>query len=240
MAMNFMSTPRDAGFLDMGFALMMWRVGAALHSGGTCPDVGVFGRYPRAHPKYFGHTGCSEWRLLRCRVFTLSCLRWSSMDTAVTIPTGALADAGMGVVRLLLFLHVDMGISYIRQLGMGVVVVAIGYVSSVWATACGLRRLLVVHMVAVWLLSWEPLCRPRIGKYGKDGKVNAIPGHHMPDGHPGRIHFASLVWFQRGLITLRYDLRISVIALNTMLASGAARSRQCWSPRSVSESLISV
>jgi Amt family ammonium transporter len=81
----------------------------------------------------------------------------------------------------------------------------------------------VVHMVGgVAALAGAIVLGPRIGKYGKDGKVNAIPGHHMPMAILG-VFILAFGWFgfNAGSSLAGTDLRISVIAVNTMLASAA-------------------
>ncbi len=62
---------------------------------------------------------------------------------------------------------------------------------------------------------------PRIGKY-KDGKIFAIPGHHIPMAVVGTFILA-FGWFgfNAGSTLAGGDLRIGVIATNTMLASAA-------------------
>jgi ammonium transporter, Amt family len=63
---------------------------------------------------------------------------------------------------------------------------------------------------------------PRLGKYGKDGEVNTIPGHNIPMAILGTFILA-FGWFgfNPGSTLAGTDLRISVIAVNTMLASGS-------------------
>jgi ammonium transporter, Amt family len=60
---------------------------------------------------------------------------------------------------------------------------------------------------------------PRIGKY-KDGKAMAIPGHHIPMAIVGTFILA-FGWFgfNAGSSLAGTDLRIGVVATNTMLAS---------------------
>jgi len=63
---------------------------------------------------------------------------------------------------------------------------------------------------------------PRIGKYGKDGKVNTIPAHNIPVALLGCFILA-FGWFgfNPGSTLAGSDLRISIIAVNTMLASAS-------------------
>ena len=81
----------------------------------------------------------------------------------------------------------------------------------------------VVHMVGgVTALAGAMVLGPRIGKYKKDGTPNAIPGHHIPMGMAGALILA-FGWFgfNPGSTLAGTDLRIGVIAANTMLASAA-------------------
>jgi Amt family ammonium transporter len=63
---------------------------------------------------------------------------------------------------------------------------------------------------------------PRIGKYNSDGTPNAIPGHHIPMAVLGTLILA-FGWFgfNPGSTLAGTDLRIGVVAVNTMLASVA-------------------
>jgi len=60
---------------------------------------------------------------------------------------------------------------------------------------------------------------PRIGKYNRDGSANAIPGHNIPMVMIGTFILA-FGWFgfNPGSTLAGGDLRISVVAVNTMLA----------------------
>jgi Amt family ammonium transporter len=78
----------------------------------------------------------------------------------------------------------------------------------------------VVHMTGgVAALAGALVIGPRIGKY-KDGRAMAIPGHHIPMAIVGPFILA-FGWFgfNAGSSFAGTDLRIGVIATNTMLAS---------------------
>src|SRR5947199_1593694 len=70
--------------------------------------------------------------------------------------------------------------------------------------------------IGAWLLG------PRIGKFNRDGSINAIPGHNIPMAVLGTFVLA-FGWFgfNPGSTLAGTDLRISVIAVNTMLASAS-------------------
>jgi Amt family ammonium transporter len=72
----------------------------------------------------------------------------------------------------------------------------------------------VCGLVGAWLIG------PRIGKFNKDGSVNAIPGHSIPMALIGTFILA-FGWFgfNAGSSLAGTDYRIAVAAVNTMLAS---------------------
>jgi Amt family ammonium transporter len=78
----------------------------------------------------------------------------------------------------------------------------------------------VVHgMGGMIALSGAIIIGPRIGKYRKDGAPNAFPGHHMPMAMFGTI-ILFFCWFafNAGSTLNGSDFRLSVVAVNTMIA----------------------
>src|SRR5207245_2397691 len=81
----------------------------------------------------------------------------------------------------------------------------------------------VVHATGGWAaLALAMILGPRIGKYRRDGSVRAFPGHNL-----GYVVIGTLVlvfgWmgFNPGSTFAGTDLRISVVAVNTLLAACA-------------------
>jgi Amt family ammonium transporter len=156
-------------------------------------------------------------------VFTLFLFQMVFMDTAATIPTGAMAERW----KFLAFLVYGFFISILIYPIFGNWVWGGGWLSQLGANA-GLGHGAVdfagsgvVHMVGgVTALVGAMILGPRIGKFKKDGTPNAIPGHHIPMGIAGALILA-FGWFgfNPGSTLAGTDLRIGVIATNTMLAS---------------------
>jgi Amt family ammonium transporter len=79
----------------------------------------------------------------------------------------------------------------------------------------------VVHaMGGIIALAGATVLGPRIGKYDADGKPKAIPGHNLPLAILGTFILA-FGWFgfNPGSTLAGTDLRISLVVVNTMLAS---------------------
>jgi Amt family ammonium transporter len=226
MAMNFMCYPLGMlGFWICGFALMMGGVGAVSALGGTGPLTSAFSVDIAGHTlNIFGTKGLFlHGDAYDVGVFTLFMFAMVFMDTAVTIPTGALAERWkwgsfvffcffMSMWAYPIFGNWVWGGGWLSQLGTQF---GLGHGHVDFAGSS------VVHMVGgVAALVGAIIVGPRIGKYGKDGKVNAIPGHHMPMAILG-VFILAFGWFgfNAGSSLSGTDLRISVIAVNTMLAS---------------------
>ncbi len=150
------------------------------------------------------------------------------MDTAATIPTGAMAERWrwsafcvygffIGGFIYPIFGNWAWGGGWLSQLGnegLGA-----GYLDFAGSG--------VVHAIGGWTgLAGAMVLGPRLGKYNKDGTVNAIPGHNIVLAALGTFILA-FGWFgfnpgsTLGASGLG-NLRIGVVAVNTMLAGSAA------------------
>jgi Amt family ammonium transporter len=81
----------------------------------------------------------------------------------------------------------------------------------------------VVHATGGWAaLALAMILGPRIGKYNKDGTANAFPGHNLGYAVIGTL-VLTFGWmgFNPGSTFGATDLRISVVAVNTLLAASA-------------------
>ena len=228
MAMNMMVYGIGLlGYWACGYALQMGGVGplAALGNGGPAASeytitiaghaLGLFGT------KGFFLGG----EAYDVSVFALFMFSMVFMDTAATIPTGAMAERwkwGSFVVYALfmsmliypIFGNWVWGGGWLSQLGKEF---GLGHGHVDFAGSS------VVHLVGgVAALAGARILGPRIGKYGPGGRVNTIPGHDLPMAILGVLILA-FGWFgfNAGSTLSGGDLRIAVVAVNTMLASAA-------------------
>src|SRR5207237_3318657 len=158
-------------------------------------------------------------------VYALFLFQMVFMDTAATIPTGAMAERWkfssfvvfgffMSMFAYPLFANWVWGGGWLAQLGANF---GLGHGHVDFAGSS------VVHLVGgAAALAGALVIGPRIGKYTKDGEPVAIPGHHIPMAIVGTFILA-FGWFgfNPGSTLAGGDLRISVVAVNTMLAGAA-------------------
>lgn len=228
MGMNFLVYSLGVvGFYICGFALMFGGVGAIAALGGTPGltnefSISLFG-------KNFGLFGTNGFFLgnsvYDVGVFTLFLFQMVFMDTTATIPTGAMAERWKFSAFMIYALFISMfiyplfgnwvwGGGWLATLGQNF---GLGHGHVDFAGSS------VVHMVGgIAALAGAIVIGPRIGKYNKDGTSNAIPGHNIPMAIIGTFILA-FGWFgfNPGSTLAGTDLRISVVATNTMLASAS-------------------
>jgi len=227
MAMNFMIYPMGMlGFYLCGFAFMFGGLGPIATMGGYGGlngelTVNIFG-------KPFGLLGYKGFMLqgvgYDTAAFALFLFQMVFMDTTATIPTGGAAErwkfsafmiygACIGTIMYPLFGNWVWGGGWLAQLGSNF---GLGHGHVDFAGSS------VVHMqggVIALIFCW--LIGPRYGKYDKNGKiVHPIIPHNIPFVMLGTFILA-FGWFgfNLGSTLAGTDLRIAVVAVNTMLAS---------------------
>ena len=146
------------------------------------------------------------------------------MDATATIPTGAMAERwkfssfcvwGLFVSMLLYPIYGNWvwGGGWLSQLGT---------LGPQWGHgAVDFAGSGVVHAMGGVAAFWgAKILGPRIGKFDKDGKARAIPGHHLPMAILGTfILLVGWMGFNGGSTFAGTDFRLSVVITNTILAS---------------------
>ena len=174
----------------------------------------------------FGQTGFMlTGRAFDVTIMAIFLFQMVFMDTAATIPTGAMAERwkflaftiyGFFMAGLIypLFGNWVWGGGWLSKLGANF---GWGHGHVDFAGSS------VVHMTGgVCALAGVLILGPRIGKYNKDGTVNVLPAHNVPMYVLGTLILA-FGWFgfNPGSTLMGSDLNIGRIATNTMLASAA-------------------
>jgi Amt family ammonium transporter len=226
MLMNFAVFGLGAlGFYVSGFALGFGGGGGMATIGGSANLNGMFSlaeNWGLFGTKGFFLSGGGNYDV---GVFLLFLFQLVFMDTAATIPTGAMAERWsfkafvpygflMGAVVYPVFASWVWGGGWLSKLGI-TLGLGNGYLDFAGSS--------VVHMVGgitglvgAWVLG------PRIGKFNKDGSSNAIPGHNVPMALLGTIIlFFGWFGFNPGSTLSGLDLRFTVIMVNTLLAGCA-------------------
>ena len=230
MTMNFLVYGLGMfGFWVCGFAFMF---GGALNAATLGGGPGVIPHEYVVH--MFGHDfgiwGYAGFflnsKVYDVGVFGLFLFQMVFMDTTATIPTGSMAERWAFKSFILFGLFISMfvypifgnwvwGGGWLSQLGVNFHL-GHGHVDFAGSS--------VVHMVGgVAALAGAIVIGPRIGKYGKDGSIATIPGHNIPMALLGTFILA-FGWFgfNPGSTLAGTDLRISIVAVNTMMAGTTA------------------
>jgi len=145
------------------------------------------------------------------------------MDTTATIPTGSMAERWKfsAFVVYGLFVGTIIYPVYGNWVWGGGWLALMGKEFGIGRGHVDIAGSSVVHLTGgVLAFVGAAIIGPRIGKYNKDGSPNAIPGHNIPMAVVGAFILA-FGWFgfNPGSTLAGTDLRISVVAVNTMIAS---------------------
>jgi Amt family ammonium transporter len=228
MAMNFLVYAIGIlGFWAVGFAFQMGGVGAMSTFGGDATLSSEFVVSIAGHE--FGLFGMKGFFLTFATytpaVATMFLFQMVFMDTTATIPTGAMAERWkfssfvlfsfvISTVIYPIYANWVWGGGWLSTLGKSF---GLGHGHVDFAGSS------VVHMTGgVAALVGAKILGPRIGKYNGDGSPNPLPGHNIPMALLGTFILA-FGWFgfNPGSTLAGTDVRISIIAVNTMLASAS-------------------
>jgi Amt family ammonium transporter len=236
MAMNFMIYPMGMlGFYVCGFGLMFGGM-ADTHSlvnGGIATMGGYSGLNHEfgitLGGKFFGLFGTKGFLLQGAgydtAAFALFLFQMVFMDTTATIPTGGAAERWkfsafmiygccIGTIMYPFFGNWVWGNGWLANLGANFPGLGHGHVDFAGSSVVHMQGG-VICLIFCWLIG------PRYGKYDKNGKiVHPITPHSIPLVMLGTFILA-FGWFgfNPGSSLAGTDLRIAVVAVNTMLAS---------------------
>jgi Amt family ammonium transporter len=228
MAMNLMIYPIGLiGFWLTGYGLMMGGIRQWSSLGSYGISSGELALTIGGHP--YGLLGSGKFALVSVGKDPASLAMFLFavvfMDTAATIPTGAMAERwkfssffiyGLFMSMFLYPLYGNWvwGGGWLSQLGVNL---GLGHGHVDFAGSS------VVHMTGgVAALAGAIVLGPRIGKFRRDGAIGLLPGHNLPMAMAGTLILA-FGWFgfNAGSTLAASDPRIAAIAVNTMLSSAA-------------------
>ncbi len=246
MSMNFMIYPLGMlGFYVCGFALMFG--GMADSNNPNAGGIATMGGYAGLNHevgihiagKFFGLFGTKGFFLQGAgydtAAFALFLFQMVFMDTTATIPTGGAAERWkfsafmiygccLGTIMYPFFGNWVWGSGWLANLGANFPGLGHGHVDFAGSSVVHMQGG-VIALIYAWLIG------PRLGKYDKSGKiVHPIVPHSIPMVMLGTFILA-FGWFgfNPGSSLAATDLRIAVVAVNTMLASATgALATTCW------------
>ncbi len=189
-----------------------WAVGFAIMFGNGSPLTGFTGFFvgPGTSPSLFSALAWTSVPVLAAWFFQLV-----FAGTAATIVSGAMAERTRFPAYLLYSLFISLIIYPVSghwAWGGG------------WLSSLGFKDFAgstVVHSVGGWLaLVGAYMLGPRLGKYTKEGKLQAIPGHSLPLAFLG----AFILWlgwfgFNPGSTMAAVPADIGLIAVTTNMAA---------------------
>jgi Amt family ammonium transporter len=228
MAMNLVVYPIGVlGFWLVGFGLMLGGVGEWPALG--APVAGAHEVALRLGEGSWGLFGGAKFALVSVASdpanLAMFLFAAAFMDTAATIPTGAMAERWkfsafmVYAVFMSAFLYPVFG----NWVWGGGWLAALGVNAGLGHGAVDFAGSSVVHMTGgVTALAGTLALGPRLGKFRADGTMGAMPGHNLPMAVLGTFILA-FGWFgfNAGSTLSATDPRIALIAANTALSSSA-------------------
>ncbi len=215
------------GFLAVGFGLQMGGSGGNVAFGGSENLSCLLGI--NVGDQKWGFLGCSGFGLsgsaYDVATFALFFFHLVFLDTALTIPTGALAErwrTGAFVIYAVvastliypIFANWAWGGGWLSALGKNLGL-GNGYVDFAGSG--------VVHLTgAVMSFTGIMVLGPRIGRFNRDGTARTIPGHNAPLAILGTFILA-FGWFgfNAGSTLAATDVRFVTVAVSAMICSAA-------------------
>ena len=228
MAMNLVVYPVGVlGFWLSGYELMMGGVAGWPSLGAAIPGAHEVALHVGGH--VFGLVGASKFALLsvphdppNLAMFLFAAV---FMDTAATVPTGALAERWRfsSFLAYAVFMSALLYPIYANWVWGGGWLAALGREVGLGHGHVDFAGSSVVHMTGgVTALAGTLVLGPREGKFRRDGTIGALPGHDLPMTVIGTLILA-FGWFgfNAGSTLSASDPQIATIAVNTMLSSSA-------------------
>lgn len=205
-------------FFICGFAMMFGGKGALNAFGGSTiltSSLNISGW------NVLGTKGFFLSGVFDSQVLTLFFFQMVFMDTAATIPTGAMTER----LKFSAFVWMSFFLTMVTYPIIGNWVWGGGWLSQLgekWGWGHGALDFSgsgVIHMVGgITALAGAYVIGPRIGKYDKDGNPRPIPGHNIPMAMLGTlILFFGWFGFNAGSASASEGI-VSVAAVNTLLA----------------------
>jgi Amt family ammonium transporter len=203
-------------------SIAFWAIGFGLMFGDGNPFVGLTGWFamgadnsPATGDAYQGVFGALGWTGVPLAAKLLFQLVFAG--TAATIVSGAVAER-IRFLSFIVFSFILVAFLYPvtgHWIWGGGWLAQRGFLDFAGSTA--------VHSVGGWAaLMGAMILGPRIGKYDKNGKVNAMPGHHMGYAVIGTfILWLGWFGFNPGSTMAADPVAISLIAINTSMAAAA-------------------
>ncbi len=229
MAMNLIIYPVGVlGFWITGFAFMMGGVSGWPSLGAATADHHELALSLGGHQ--FGLLGASKFALIdaahdpsNLAMFLFAVV---FLDTAATIPTGAMAERWKFASFLLygFFMSMVLYPLYGNWVWGGGFLASLGKNLGLGHGVVDFAGSSVVHLTGgVTAFAGTKVLGPRIGKFRRDGTIGVMPGHNLPMAMLGTLILA-FGWFgfNAGSTLAATDSRIAEIAVNTMLSSSAA------------------